>query len=92
MLRRIMATIAGKTVLGIVVPLVLVFGAFMTYSFLYRQARAYREASRSHAHHAEMLRQVLGETAHPKRGHEHARTVPRPPQAGNGSILLSLVR
>ncbi len=58
-LRRFTATIAGKSVLGIVVPLVLVFGGFLTYSLVVQRQQAHEEVEHSQIEHAEMLRRML---------------------------------
>lgn len=63
-------TVAGKTALGIVVPLLLVFGGFLAYGLTVRQAQAHREVVDSHSHHAMMLQQLLRETTRATGGHD----------------------
>jgi signal transduction histidine kinase len=54
-------TVAGKTALGIVVPLLVVFGSYLAYGLTVRRAQLRADVEESHTHHAWLLKQLLRE-------------------------------
>ncbi len=54
-------TVAGMTALGIVVPLLVVFGSYLAYGLTVRRAELRTDIEESHTHHAWLLMQLLRE-------------------------------
>ncbi|MBI4705666.1 MAG: HAMP domain-containing protein [Deltaproteobacteria bacterium] len=69
---RWVRTVAGKTALGIALPLLAVVVGFGAYGIALRRDQTYRQIERDHAHHVEMLVELLRESAGGGRGHDLA--------------------